>query len=115
MGDDSVFRKYGRQLGLGGGWGSGQEPRVRLGSAGVLLLVVIGDGTLVLPVDCVVRRPAPPGPGRPCYDKLTWLRHLVDGVRGALRQRGLRLPPPLVVAASRFGDAKLMRHIMMEH
>jgi len=115
VGDDSLFKKYGRQLGLvGWGW-SGQEHRVRLGIDGVLLLVVIGDGKLVVPVDVVVRRPDPPGPGHPCYDKLTWLRHLVDGALGALRRRGLRLPPPLVVADSWFGDSKLMRHIAGEH
>ncbi|GIX47761.1 MAG: hypothetical protein KatS3mg131_1972 [Candidatus Tectimicrobiota bacterium] len=111
VGDESLFKKYGRQLGLvGWGW-SGQEQRVRLGIDGVLLLVVIGEGKLVVPVDFVVRRPDPQGPGHPCYDKLTWLRQMLDDALGALRRRGLRLPAPLVVADSGFGDAKLMRHV----
>src|SRR5262249_58264162 len=76
VGDDSLFRKYGPQLGLVGlGW-SGQEQRVRLGIDG-LLLIVIGDGTLVVPVDFTVRRPDPQGLGRPCRDKPTCLRVVV--------------------------------------
>jgi hypothetical protein len=42
--DDSVFKKYGAQLGLVGTWWSGQEKRVLAGIDGVLLVVVIGDG-----------------------------------------------------------------------
>jgi hypothetical protein len=49
--DDSVFKKYGEQLGLVGTWWSGQEHRVLSGIDGVLLVVVIGDGKLVVPVD----------------------------------------------------------------
>jgi hypothetical protein len=64
--DDSVFKKYGPQLGLMGTRYSGQEHRVRLGIDGLLLVVVIGDGKLVVPVDFVVRRPDPVGPGGPC-------------------------------------------------
>src|ERR687893_1828351 len=74
VGDDSVFKKYGEQLGLVGTWWSGQEHRVLLGIDGVLLVVVIGDGKLVVPVDFAVRRPDPPGPGRPCRDKLHWMQ-----------------------------------------
>jgi hypothetical protein len=49
VGDDSLFKKYGRQLGLvAPGW-SGQEQRVRLGIDGLLLVVVIGEGKLVIP------------------------------------------------------------------
>src|SRR5256885_6119711 len=55
--DDSVFRKYGGQLELVGNWWSGQYKRVVTGMDGVLLLVVIGDGKLVIPVDFAVRRP----------------------------------------------------------
>jgi hypothetical protein len=62
VGDDSVVKKYGPQLGLVGTWYSGQDHRIRLGSAGLLLIVVIGDGKLVIPVDCTVRRPDPAGP-----------------------------------------------------
>src|SRR5262249_60366037 len=43
VGDDSVFKKYGAQLGLVGTWWSGQEHRVLSGIDGVLLVVVIGD------------------------------------------------------------------------
>ncbi len=66
VGDDSVFKKYGQQLGLVGTWYSGQEHRVRLGIDGLLLLVVIGEGKLVVPLDFEVRRPDPVGPGGPC-------------------------------------------------
>jgi hypothetical protein len=38
--DDSVFKKYGTQLGLVGTWWSGQEHRVLSGIDGVLLVVV---------------------------------------------------------------------------
>jgi len=41
VGDDSVFKKYGEQLGLVGTWWSGQEHRVLSGIDGVLLVVVI--------------------------------------------------------------------------
>src|SRR5499427_5534038 len=63
VGDDSVFQKYGEQLGLVGTWWSGQEHRVLAGIDGLLLVVVIGDGRLVVPVDFAIRRPNPVGPG----------------------------------------------------
>jgi hypothetical protein len=63
VGDDSVFKKYGVQLGLVGTWWSGQEHRVLSGIDGVLLVVVIGEGKLVVPVDFAIRRPDPIGPG----------------------------------------------------
>jgi hypothetical protein len=53
-----------------------------------LLVVVIGDGKLVVPVDFAIRRPDPTGPGR---------------------------PPPMVVADSWFSDSKLMRHVATTH
>lgn len=111
VGDDSLFKKYGQQLGLVGlGW-SGQEHRVRLGIDGLLLLVVIGDGKLVVPVDFVVRRPDPEGAGRPCRDKLTWLQVMLDRTWTALQRRCRRLPPPLVIADSWFGDSGVMAHV----
>jgi hypothetical protein len=70
VGDDSVFKKYGEQLGLVGTWWSGQEHRVLSGIDGVLLVVVIGDGKLVVPLDLTIRRPASNGPGAPCRDKV---------------------------------------------
>jgi hypothetical protein len=39
---------------------------VRCGSDGLLLVVVIGAGQLVVPMDLTARRPNPEGPGRPC-------------------------------------------------
>jgi hypothetical protein len=111
VGDDSVFKKYGDQLGLVGTWWSGQEHRVLSGIDGVLLVVVIGDGKLVVPVDFAIRRPDPPGSGAPCRDKLHWLQSMLDGRMAAFRRRGVGLPPPLVVADSWFGDSKLMHHV----
>jgi hypothetical protein len=113
--DDSVFKKYGTQLGLVGTWWSGQEHRVLSGIDGVLLVVVIGDGKLVVPVDLAIRRPDPQGPGRPCRDKLCWMQSMLDGGVAALRRRGVVLPPPMVVADSWFGDSKLMCHVATTH
>lgn len=88
---------------------------MRPGIDGVLLLVVIGDGTLVVPVDFAIRRPDPDGPGRPCRDKLSWVQVMLDGRLAALKRRGLALPPPMVVADSWFSDSKLMRHVSRQH
>src|SRR5262249_35559244 len=74
VGDDSVFKKYGEQLGLVGTWWSGQEHRVLSGIDGVLLVVVIGKGMLAVPVAFAIRGPAPPGRGAPARDKLTGCR-----------------------------------------
>src|SRR5512134_856931 len=115
VGDDSVFKKYGEQLGLVGTWWSGQEKRVLSGIDGVLLVVVIGDGTLVVPVDFAIRRPDPTGPGVPCRDKLHWFQGMLDGRVAAFRRRGVELPPPMVVADSWFSDSKLMRHVATTH
>jgi len=115
VGDDSVFKKYGEQLGLVGTWWSGQEHRVLSGIDGVLLVVVIGEGKLVVPVDFAIRRPDPQGPGAPCRDKLRWAQVMLDGRLAAFRRRGVVLPPPMVVADSWFGDSKLMRHVATTH
>ena len=115
VGDDSVFKKYGEQLGLVGTWWSGQEHRVLSGIDGVLLVVVIGDGKLVVPVDFAIRRPDPTGPGAPCRDKLHWMQSMLDGRLAAFRRRGVALPPPMVVADSWFSDSKLMRHVATTH
>jgi hypothetical protein len=109
--DDSVFKKYGEQLGLVGTWWSGQEHRVLSGIDGVVLVVVVGDGKLVVPVDFAIRRPDPTGPGAPCRDKLHWVQVMLDGRMTALHRRGVALPPPMVVADSWFGDSKLMQHV----
>ena len=113
--DDSVFKKYGDQLGLVGTWWSGQEHRVLSGIDGVLLVVVIGEGKLVVPVDFAIRRPDPTGPGAPCRDKLRWMQSMLDGRVAAFRRRGIELPPPMVVADSWFSDSKLMRHVATTH
>jgi DDE family transposase len=113
--DDSVFKKYGDQLGLVGTWWSGQEHRVLSGIDGVLLVVVIGEGKLVVPVDFAIRRPDPTGRGAPCRDKLHWVQSMLDGRVAAFRRRGVELPPPLVVADSWFSDSKLMRHVAATH
>jgi hypothetical protein len=115
VGDDSVFKKYGDQLGLVGTWWSGQEHRVLSGIDGVLLVVVIGEGKLVVPVDFAIRRPDPTGPGGPCRDKLHWLQGMLDGRMAAFRRRGVALPPPMVVADSWFSDSKLMHHVATTH
>jgi hypothetical protein len=113
--DDSVFKKYGEQLGLVGTWWSGQEHRVLSGIDGVLLVVVIGEGKLVVPVDFAIRRPDLTGPGAPCRDKLHWVQSMLDGRVAAFRRCGVELPPPMVVADSWFSDSKLMRHIATTH
>jgi hypothetical protein len=113
--DDSVFKKYGEQLGLVGTWWSGQEKRVLSGIDGVLLVVVLGDGKLVVPVDFAIRRPDPTGPGGPCRNKLHWMQSMLDGRVAAFRRRGVALPPPVVVADSWFSDSKLMRHVATTH
>jgi hypothetical protein len=113
--DDSVFHKYGEQLGLVGRWWSGQQKRVLSGIDGLLLLVVMGDGRLVVPVDFAIRRPDPIGPGAPCRDKLTWARLMLDECLAALRRRGMHLPPPMVVADSWLSDSKLMQHVHQAH
>jgi hypothetical protein len=115
VGDDSVFKKYGKQLGLVGTWWSGQEHRVLSGIDGVLLVVVIGEGKLVVPVDFAIRRPDPEGPGAPCRDKLRWMEIMLEGRMAAFRRRGLELPAPILVADSWFGDSKLMRHVATTH
>jgi hypothetical protein len=115
VGDNSVFKKYGEQLELVGTWWSGQVHRVLSGIDGVLLVVVIGDGKLVVPVDFAIRRPDPTGPGGPCRDKLHWLQSMLDGRVAAFRRRGVALPPPMVVADSWFGDSKLMQHVRDAH
>ena len=109
--DDRVFKKSGQQLGLVGTWYSGQEHRVRLGIDGLLLLVVVGAGKMLIPVEFIVRRPDPVGPGRPCRDKLTWVQVMLDRTYTALQRLGLALPAPLVVADSWFGDSQLLTHV----
>jgi hypothetical protein len=113
--DDSVFQKYGKHLELVGTWWSGQHKRVVSGIDGLLLLVVIGDGRLIIPVDFAIRRPDPEGPGAPCRDKLHWARAMLDACVAAFRRRGVALPAPMVVADSWFSDSKLMQYVSAQH
>jgi hypothetical protein len=111
VGDDRVCKTSGPQLGLGGAWYRGQEQRVRRGSDGWLLIVVRGEGKLVMPVDCTVRRPDPVGPGRPGRDQLPWRQVMRDRTGTAWQRLGRRLPAPLVVAARWFGDSTWLAHV----
>ena len=113
--DDSVCTKYGKQLGLGGHWWSGQHKRVFAGIDGRLLLVVIGAGRLGIPGDFARRRPDPAGPGAPCQDKLPWARVMLDECLAAFQRRGVHLPPPMVVADSWLSDSKLMQYGGAQH
>ena len=113
--DDSVFRKYGQDFALVGNWYSGQHKRVVSGIDGVLLIVVVGDGKLVVPIDFAVRRPDPTGPGARCRNKLEWAQVMLDQCLDALARRGLQLPAPLAAADSWFSDSKLMRHVNDTH
>ena len=113
--DDSVFRKYGTHLGLVGTWYSGQFKRTVPGIDGVLLLVVVGDGKLIIPLDFAIRRPNPKGPGRRCYNKLTLTQNMLDERVAAFAKRGVTLPAPMVVADSWFSDSKLMRYVAKAH
>jgi hypothetical protein len=113
--DDAVFRKYGKQLGLVGTWYSGQFQHPVPGIDGVLLLVVIGDGTRIIPLDFAIRRPNPTGPGRRCDDKLTLPQNMLDERLAAFANRGVTLPAPMVVAERWFSDSKLMRYVANAH
>ena len=113
--DDSVFRKYGQDFELVGKWYSGQHKPVVSGIDGVLMIVVIGDGKLVVPVDFAVRRPDPKGLGARCRNQLEWAQVMLDQSLAALARRGLHLPKPIAAADSWFSDSKLMRHVSNRH
>jgi len=113
--DESVFKKYGQQLGLVGTWWSGQEKRVLAGRDGVLLVGVIGDGQLVVPADCAIRRPDPQGSGARCHTTLDVVQGMLDACLATLHRRGLRLPPPMVVAESWLSDSQWMTQVATQH
>ena len=81
----------------------------------MLLVVVVGDGRVVVPVDGAMRRPAPVGAGAPCRDTLTWARVMRDARVAACRRRGLKLPAPMGVADRWCGDAQRMQHVRDAH
>lgn len=74
-----------------------------------------GEGKLVVPADVGVRRPDPRGPGGPCRDHLPWLQVPLERTWAAWHRRCRRLPPPLVIAASWFGDEGVMAHVASCH
>jgi hypothetical protein len=113
--DDSVFRKYGKHFRLVGRWWSGQFKHPVAGIDGVLLLVVLGDGKLIIPVDFALRRPDPTGPRQRCQNKLQLTPKMLEERLAAFAKRGITLPPPIVVADSWFSDSKLMRHVADAH
>jgi hypothetical protein len=111
--DAAVFHQEGEPLGVVGRWWSGQPHRVLAGLDG-LLLVVMGDGTLVVPGECAMRRPAPIGAGAPGRDNLRWARTMLDERGAAWRHRGLALPPPIIPGERWVSDAQLMTHIRQQ-
>ncbi len=113
--DDSVFRKYGKSFRLVGRWWSGQFKHPVFGIDGVLLLVVLGDGKLIIPVDFAIRRPNPKGPGARCQDKLHLTQKMLDERLAAFAKRGVTLTPPMVGADSWFSDSKLRRWVAQAH
>jgi hypothetical protein len=113
--DDSVLRKEGEKLRVVGRWWSGQPHRVLSGMDGLFLVVVMGDGTVVVPVDCAMRRPDPVGAGAPCREKRSWARTMLDERLAACRGRGLALPPPLLTGDRWCGDSTLLRHRRHQH
>jgi hypothetical protein len=113
--DDSVFRTYGRHFQLVGRWWIGQFKPPVFGIDGGLLLVVIGDGKLIISVDFAIRRPHPKGPGRRCPDKLNLTPTMLDERLAAFAKGGQTLPPPMVMADSWFSDSKLIRYVADAH
>jgi hypothetical protein len=113
--DDAVFHQYGEPLRLVGRWWSGQQHRVLSGLDGLVLVVVVGDGKLVVPGDCALRRPDPVGAGAPCRDTRRWARTMRAQRLAAWGRRGLVLPPPILTGESWFGDCQLMTHVRQQH
>jgi len=113
--EDAVFRTDGKPCGLVGTWYSGQFKRPGPGIDGVLIVVVIGDGQRLIPVDCAIRRPHPQGPGRRCPDKRSLTQSMLDECLAALAQRGGKFPAPMVVADSWCSDSTLMRPVANAH
>jgi hypothetical protein len=83
--DDSVFKKYGAQLGLVGTCWSGQEHRVLSGIDGALLVVGIGEGKLAI-LHIVGNRDWALGCGIPFIEKLA--RRTLSGHSDSGRSQG---------------------------
>src|SRR5439155_5864267 len=69
----------------------------------------------VVPVDFAIRRPDPTGPGARCHTQLDGVQGMRDACLAALHRRGLRLPPPMVVAESWLSDSKWMTQGATQH
>jgi hypothetical protein len=109
--DDAVCQTYGAQVGWVGRGGRGQHQRVLSGLDGLLLLVVVGEGRLLVPVALAMRRPEPVGPGAPCRDTRCGARQRRDGRRAACARRGVVRPPPSVVAERWLSDSTRMQPV----
>lgn len=110
--DDSLFKKYRSGLRLVGKFWSGQEKHPTLGIDGLALLVVVGDGKMIIPMDFMIRRPDPRGQGHPCYNKFDLLRIMIARTWPELQARGLHLTSSLMVADSWFGDSTLLDDLL---
>jgi len=109
--DAAVCRTYGTPLGRVGTGSSGPCKRTVPGIDGVLLLVVIGDGKLLIPLDCAIRRPQPTGPGRRCHDQLHLTQHRLDARLAALAKHGVTFPAPRGGAERWCSDSKFRRDV----
>ena len=81
------------------------------GIDGVLLLMVVGDGKLVVPIDFAVRRPNPKGPGARCREQTGAGRRSCSTRRTGAWADAVSNLPAMVVADSWFSDSKLMAHV----
>jgi hypothetical protein len=112
---DAVLRNYGGTRELVGPWWRGPHKRVVDGMDGVLLLVGLGDGPPVVPVDFAGRRPNPKGPGRRCRPTRGWAQVLLAATLGALGRRGRAWPGPLGGAERWCRDSKWIAHMADPH
>jgi hypothetical protein len=118
LGPGSGMTRCSRSMGHSDSWSAGggaASTQVLSDIDGLLLLVVVGDGRLVVPVDCAMRRPDPGGPGTPCWDKLIWKRVTLAERLAAFGRRGMALPAPMGVADSWLGNSKRMQHVRDAH
>jgi len=94
--DDSVFKKYGEQLGLVGTWWSGQEHRVLPVLMGCSWWVVIGDGKLVVPWTLPSGDQTPRGLGTVPGQTGTGCKACWTDAWRLFAGGGVVLPPPMV-------------------
>ena len=111
VGYDCIFKKAGHYLELVGTWWRGQARWVQRGLDGLLLVVVNGNATLVIPVYFTFRRLNPVGTGRPYHHELTCLRVMLERTGGRLQRQCWRLAAPLGVADRGFRDSMSMAQV----